>query len=214
MAIDVSALAALCAPAHTAVVTSEVQNGVVGEPSSLPELAAAAQATMIPAVSRLVQGARKADANVVHCLFQSRPDGRGGNANAPLFRYAKRAPVHQIAGTPAVEVIPEVGAEPSDIVLTRSHGLNPMSGTDLDSVLRNLGVTTVIAAGVSVNVAVTNMVMEAVNHGYEVVVPRDAVCGVPAEYADAVIDNTLRVLATVTTVDEVVAAWSVDLRRG
>jgi nicotinamidase-related amidase len=58
------------------------------------------------------------------------------------------------------------------------------------------------------------MVMEAVNHGYEVVVPRDAVCGVPAEYADAVIDNTLRVLATVTTVDEVVAAWSVDLRRG
>jgi biuret amidohydrolase len=89
-----------------------------------------------------------------------------------------------------------------------------MSGTDLDSVLRNLGIRTVIAAGVSVNVAITNMVMEAVNHGYEVVVPRDGVCGVPPSYADAVIDNTLRVLATVTTVDEVVTAWSVPLRRG
>jgi nicotinamidase-related amidase len=81
-------------------------------------------------------------------------------------------------------------------------------------VLRNLGVRTVIVAGVSVNVAITNLVMEAVNHGYEVVLPRDAVCGVPASYADAVIDNTLRVLAAVTTVDEVVTAWSVPLRRG
>jgi nicotinamidase-related amidase len=214
MAVDASALAALCAPEHTAVVTSEIQNGVVGEPSSLPELASAAQETMIPAVARLVQAARKVEVDVVHCLFETRPDQRGGNRNAPLFRYSKRAPVQQIAGTPAVQVVPEVGAEPSDIVLTRSHGLNPMSGTDLDSVLRNLGVRTVIVAGVSVNVAITNLVMEAVNHGYEVVVPRDGVCGVPPSYADAVIDNTLRVLAAVTTVDEVVAAWSVPLRRG
>jgi biuret amidohydrolase len=214
MAVDTSVLAERCAPGHTAVVTSEIQNGVVGEQSSLPELAAEARKTMIPAVARLVQGARKAEVAVVHCLFESRPDGRGGNSNAPLFRYARKSPVQQIAGTPAVQVVPEVGAEPSDIVLTRSHGLNPMSGTDLDPVLRNLGVRTVIVAGVSVNVAITNLVMDAVNHGYEVVVPRDAVSGVPAEYADAMIDNTLRVLATVTTVDELLSAWSVPLRRG
>ena len=36
------------------------------------------------------------------------------------------------------------------------HGLSPMAGTDLDAVLRNLGTTTVIVAGVSVNIAVTN----------------------------------------------------------
>jgi hypothetical protein len=33
------------------------------------------------------------------------------------------------------------------------------------------------------------------------------VAGVPADYADAVIDNTLALLAAVTTVDELVAAW-------
>jgi nicotinamidase-related amidase len=49
--------------------------------------------------------------------------------------------------------------------------------------------------------------MDAVNRGYDVVLPRDAVCGVPAEYADAVIDNTLSLLATITTVDELTAAW-------
>jgi nicotinamidase-related amidase len=65
----------------------------------------------------------------------------------------------------------------------------------------------VVVAGVSVNVAITNLVMDAVNLGYNVVLPRDAVCGVPVEYADAVIDNTLSLLATVTTVDELVAIW-------
>ena len=50
--------------------------------------------------------------------------------------------------------------------------------------------------------------MDAVNHGYQFVLPRDAVAGVPADYADAVIDNTLSLLATVTSTDAVVAAWS------
>jgi nicotinamidase-related amidase len=50
--------------------------------------------------------------------------------------------------------------------------------------------------------------MDAVNAGYQVVLPRDAVAGVPKEYADAVIDNSLALLATVTTTDEVIGAWS------
>lgn len=83
-----------------------------------------------------------------------------------------------------------------------------MTGTDLDSVLRNLGITTIVGVGVSVNVAITNLVMDAVNRSYQVVLPRDAIAGYPREYADAVIDNTLALLATVTTTEDVLAAWS------
>jgi nicotinamidase-related amidase len=83
-----------------------------------------------------------------------------------------------------------------------------MAGTDLDPILRNLGVTTIVGVGVSVNVGMTNFVMDAVNAGYQFVLPRDGVAGVPADYADAVIDNTLALLATVTTVDAVLACWS------
>ena len=50
--------------------------------------------------------------------------------------------------------------------------------------------------------------MDAVNRGYQVVLPRDAVAGVPEEYANAVIDTTLVLLATVTTTDAVLACWS------
>jgi nicotinamidase-related amidase len=113
-----------------------------------------------------------------------------------------------LPGTPEVDVVPDLGPEPEDLVLTRTHGLDPMAGTDLDPVLRNLGVTTIVVTGVSVNVAVTNLVMDAVNRGYAVVLPRDAVCGIPQDYADAVIDHTLALLATVTTTDDLLSIWA------
>jgi hypothetical protein len=37
--------------------------------------------------------------------------------------------------------------------------------------------------------------------------PRDAVAGIPAEYAAAVIENTLSLVATLTTTAEVARAW-------
>jgi nicotinamidase-related amidase len=103
--------------------------------------------------------------------------------------------------------VPEFAVAESDFVLSRIHGLNPMAGTDLDPVLRNLGVSTVVILGVSVNVAITNLVMDAVNHGYQVVLVRDAVAGVPASYAGQVIDNTLSLLATVLTTEQLIANW-------
>jgi nicotinamidase-related amidase len=200
-------LAALVDPTHTAVVTSEVQNGVVGPRSALPALAEAAAATMLPALARLLPAAREAGVQVVHCTAYRRADGKGANHNARLFMGVRKSPVPLLPGTPEVEVVPELGPEPEDLVLTRTHGLDPMAGTDLDPVLRNLGVRTLVVTGVSVNVAVTNLVMDAVNRGYDVVLPRDAVCGIPQEYADAVIDNTLALLAAVTTADELIGIW-------
>ena len=83
-----------------------------------------------------------------------------------------------------------------------------MGGTDLDAVLRNLEVSTIVVVGVSLNIAIPNVVMDAVNAGYRVVVPRDAVAGIPTEYGNAVIDNTLSLLATITTTDELLQTWA------
>ena len=201
-------LAKLLDPATTAVVTSECQNGVVGPDSVLPELAKLCADTMIPNGARVCAAARSAGATVVHCVALHRPDLRGANRNARLFGAIDRSPVKLLAGTPAAEVVEEFAQSDSDLVLSRLHGLNPMAGTDLDPVLRNLGITTIVPVGVSVNVAITNLVMDAVNHGYQVVLPRDAVTGVPVEYADSLIDNTLSLLATVVTTDQLVARWA------
>ncbi len=68
--------------------------------------------------------------------------------------------------------MPEIGPADGDLVLGRYHGLGPMGGTDLDAVCRNLGATTIIGVGVSVNVGMLNFAMDAVNAGYQFVMPR------------------------------------------
>lgn len=200
-------LAAVVNPAHTALITSEVQNGVVGEPSALPALAEAARAEMLPNLARLLPVARTAGVQVIHCTAYRRADGKGANTNARLFAGVRKSPVGLLPGTPAVDVVAELGPGPDDLVLTRTHGLDPMAGTELDPILRNLGIRTIVVTGVSVNVAITNLVMDAVNHGYDVVLPRDAVAGWPRDYAEAVIDNTLALLAAVVTTDDLLAIW-------
>lgn len=199
-------LAELVARGHTALVTQECQNGVIGEQAVFPELAAAARG-MIGNIARLAKAARASGVPVVHCLALRRADGLGASNNARIFGAARKSGVVLLPGSDAAAVVPEIGVDDTDIVLTRYHGLGPMGGTDLDAVLRSLGVKTVVGVGVSVNVGMMNFTMDAVNAGYQFVLPRDAVAGIPPEYAHAVIENTLSLLATVVSTDDVVAAW-------
>jgi nicotinamidase-related amidase len=205
MALD---LQALVAPGHTALVLQEVQNGVVGSPSVLPALAdAAAAVDLVANCARLARAARAAGVTVVHCTAETRDDGRGANRNARMFAGVKKSPVRLSPGSASVQVPDEIGVDPRDLVLPRYHGLGPMTGTQLDSILRNLGATTIVGAGVSVNIGMTNLAFDAVNRGYQIVMPRDGIAGVPPDYAQAVVDNTLALVATITTTDAIVAAW-------
>lgn len=194
-------------PATTALVTQECQGGVIGPQAGLPLLAEEARREAIPNIARLLGAARAAGVAVVHCLIEKRPDNRGSNSNARLFMAAKSFAADLTPGSPGASVLPELGPVPSDLVLTRTHGVGPMTGTDLDSVLRNMNIKTIVGVGVSVNIAIQNFAMDAVNRSYQFVLPRDAVSGYPREYAESIIDNTLSLLATVTTTDAVIAAW-------
>jgi nicotinamidase-related amidase len=196
----------LVAPAHTAIVTQECQGAVIGPDAGLVMLADEARRVALPNITKLLPAARTAGVRVVHCVVQRRPDGLGSNHNAKIFSVG-RGEVNILPGTPGAAVLPELGPEPTDLVLSRWHGVGPMGGTDLDVVLRNLGVSTIVVVGVSLNIAIPNVVMDAVNAAYRVVVPRDAVAGIPTEYGTAVIDNTLSLLATITTTDELLQTW-------
>lgn len=191
--------------------TVEVQEGIVGSASVLPAIAEAANATgMIENIATLARAARSAGVPVVHCTAESRPDGLGSNRNARLFGAAAKARGSDRGDGPAARAFAVhggVGAAPSDLVLSRLHGLSPMTGTSLDPVLRNMGARTIVATGVSVNVALLGLAFEGVNHGYQVVIPRDAVAGVDEAYVDAVFANTLSFIATITTAAAVIECW-------
>jgi nicotinamidase-related amidase len=191
-------LAEIAAPGHTAIVTQELQGAVVGPNAGLAVLAKEARREALPNIERLLPAARAAGVRIVHCLVQKRPDR--------IFAMSGTA-VDISPGSEGATLLPEFGPAPDDVVLARWHGVGPMGGTDLDAILRNLGVTTIVAVGVSVNIAITNLVMDAVNAAYRVVVPRDAVAGIPTEYATAIVDNTISLLATVTTTEDLLGAW-------
>ncbi|MEV6013433.1 cysteine hydrolase [Streptomyces sp. NPDC051976] len=201
-------LSALLRPESTALLTVECQRGVVGPGGALPQLAAAARDSgALANVARLVGAAHIVGAAVLHAVAQRRTDGRGGNSNARLFRAAAKLPVQQIEGSAAVLLAEEIPVADTDLRVTRLHGLSPIAGTDVDPLLRNLGCRTLIVTGVSLNIAIPNAVFDAVNLGYDVVVPGDAVAGVPADYAEAMVRHTLALVATVTTTDEILGAW-------
>ncbi|MEU6957937.1 cysteine hydrolase [Streptomyces sp. NPDC045714] len=201
-------LTELLDPATTVLLTVECQQGVVGPDSALPELAAAARSSgALDNIARLVAAAHGSGVQVMHAVAESRPDGRGGNHNARLFRAAARLPVQQHTGSTAVRVAPPIEVADEDLVVRRLHGLSPLAGTDVDPLLRNLGCRTLVVTGVSANIAIPNAVFDAVNLGYTAVVPADAIAGVPAEYTPAMVRNTLALVATVTTTDAVLVGW-------
>ncbi|MFE1955294.1 MULTISPECIES: cysteine hydrolase [Streptomyces] len=208
-------LAELLAPPTTVLLTVECQQGVVGPGSALPELAEQARSSgALDRVALLVAAAHESGAQVMHAVAERRPDGRGANRNGRLFRAAERLPVQQLTGTKAVRVAPPIEVADEDLVVRRLHGLSPIAGTDVDPLLRNLGCRTLVVTGVSANVAIPNAVFDAVNLGYQVVVASDAVAGVPADYVPAMIRNTLALVATVVTTQDVLTAWKRRPTRG
>jgi biuret amidohydrolase len=188
-----------------AVVVNECQRGSIGDLALWPALRDAA-APIVPVIARLLDAARVAEVPVVHVLGGKREDLRGANDNAPLFAAARRSGGLRL-GTPAVELVPELGPADTDIVEWKVPGLSPFPTTGLDPILRNLGADTIVVCGVSLNAAIPSIAFDAVNRGYRVTIPSDAVAGVPAEYGALMLQHTLALVAEVTTTDKLVDSW-------
>lgn len=206
-------LAELLTSGDVAVLTMELQQGVVGEGALMKALVDEVERVGVrDTAGRLCAAARAARIPVVHCTAENRPDGIGATDNCKVFAMNARlrretgsTPIDQ--GTDGARLVPELGPETSDVVVSRIHGMTPFTSTSLDQILRNMGIRTLVVTGVSVNLGILGTVISAIDLGYRVVLVRDAVCGVPTEYADAVIDNTLSLLATVAHADDVLAVW-------
>lgn len=202
-------LAELVDPRHTAVVTMEMQRGISGDLATLPALAQELRDRgVVDACGSVCRAARTAGARVVHCTAVTRPDELGRLNNSRILKATARGAHVFEVGTPGAEVMAELEPSPSDVEMPRLHGLTPFTGTSLDRVLRNMGVSTLVAVGNSLNIGVLGLVLSGVDLGYQVVVPRDAVAGVPAEYGDQIMANTISLLATVVDSDDLVATWA------
>jgi biuret amidohydrolase len=193
------------------VLLQELQEGVVGATSGLPALAAVVQqSALVSNAARVAALARRVGVPVIHCTAESLPRGFGVNTNARLFAGARKSGMDNLPGSDSVHPISALGPFDSDVVLPRFHGLSPLTGSPLDSLLRNDGIRTIVVMGVSLNIAIPNLVFDAVNRSYQVVLVSDAVAGVPPEYGAQMMQHTLSLLCTIATSEEITTIWSSD----
>ena len=199
----------LVSPAHTAVITCEMQRGVIGDLAPAPELAAeVADLGVLEKAAELCVAARAAGVRVVHTTVELHADRAGLSINNPMMAFVVKNPDQVLQGSPSAELCPELGPEPEDIEIRRIHGLTPFTGTELDPVLRNLGIRTIVPVGVSVNEALLGLCISAADLGYRIALPTDGIAGIPRAYAEDVVRNTLAFLSNLTTTAKVREAWA------
>ncbi|MFF5206471.1 cysteine hydrolase [Streptosporangium sp. NPDC000396] len=201
-------LGSLAAPGHSAVLVMEMQRGVIGDLAKFPDLVeVCARRDVVANASSVLAAARSAGVPVIHCTAAFRADRAGSHTgNSPFVTALLKDPAHMLEGTGAIEVLPGL-LDPGDLESRRYHGFSPFTGTSLDMTLRSLGVSTVVAVGLSLNLGIPGLALEAVNLGYRVVVATDAVAGIPEDYGRAVLENTVSLLAARVPAADLVEVW-------
>jgi nicotinamidase-related amidase len=175
---------------------------------------------ILPNVNRLIQSFRDAEKAIVFVKHMNRADGsdvgRMGDFSDPDDQDAF------IEGTPEVEFLPELDFRADDIVVVKRR-YSAFLGTDLESILRTLGVNSVVVTGLMTSFCCETTARDAHGHDYEVLFVSDANEGPDLQDAEgnivdhtAVLSNTITALsagfAEVVTTDEVIARLSVEQR--
>jgi nicotinamidase-related amidase len=203
-------------PAHTVVVTMELQKGIVGDEAILPALPLAVQESgLLKVAGRVCAAGRAVGVPILHATMRERPDGLGQAINCKLFAIGAKRRTEMGYGPidtdrPGVALVDELNVQPTDFEVPRSTGVTPFMPTELNQIIRNLGGKTIVLMGVSLNLGIIGSALSAIDLGYQVVVVRDAVVGLPREYAEAVLQNSIAMIATIVTSEELLAAWAVS----
>ncbi len=129
-------------------------------------------AEILPAVDRLAAACRVAGIQVIYLrIATARADGRDGSPSLRGLWCAE--------GSREAEVLDEIKPQPGDIVMSKSS-ISAFSSTALDAVLHNLGIRTLIAAGIVTNGCVELTMRDAADRGYFGVIVDDC-CGANSE---------------------------------
>lgn len=197
---------------RAAVLVVELQNDMVHESHVAQRglggaLAAAIERRgVLPRAARLLDVARAAAVPVLYVNVENKPGFP--RPRARIYELAgKRGPV-LVEGTWGAETHELVKPKPEDHVLRRTCSMDGSYGSGLYAILAHLRREQLVILGVSTTLAVEGIVRASLNRGYEMFVVEDCCAGVPQEWHDWSIANTLPLLATVTSAADVESAFA------
>lgn len=162
----------------------------------------------IPYVKRLVDAFREAGRPVIYLAAVLKPDY--SDAQIPYWRIDRPPGTNRtfiVEDTWGAQIVDDLKPQQGEHLVVKK-GFGGFSNTPLDTILRNMGVTTCVVSGVTTCVCVSTTVRGGVEHNYRMILVKDAVAEVNRETHEAELKTMARVFADVKTTDEVVAMLS------
>ena len=104
-----------------------------------------------------------------------------------------------------IAVVPELELQSSDIIIDK-YSYGAFHGTNLDEILKKLGVRSLVLTGTVTQICVEQTGREAFQHGFRVTIACDAVSSSYPDLAAATLKNFASKFGWVATSDEIVAA--------
>jgi nicotinamidase-related amidase len=169
----------------------------------------------IPHVKRLADAFRDAGRPVIYLAHVLKPDY--SDAQWPHWRFGtlRGNRTFIVEGTWGAQIVDELRPQDNEHLVIKK-GFGGFSNTPLDTILRNLHVTTCVVTGVTTGVCVSTTVRGGVEHNYRMILVEDAVAEGSRDLHDAEVKILGRAFADVKTTDEVItmlAGLSLEVRQ-
>ena len=195
-------------PKKSALIIQDLQNDVImpGGAFTKPDGAPAEHAkkqNVVANVKALAAAARSAGMPVVHVWYIVEKGAVGLKQNAPLFE-AVKATNGLVRGSRGAAPVKGLEAKRGDHVVEKTR-MNAFHGTNLENLLRGLGVETVVITGAWTNFSIEHTARHAADAGYNAVVVTDGTSTINDEWQDAALNYALTNIAERTSTADLLA---------
>lgn len=199
-------------PSRTALLLIDFSNDFVDPAGKAAAVGRRDVSHAVPAIAnakRLLEAARAAGVAVIHCLHTTLP---GGRADSPVWHDARSRATYSAVdicedGTWGQEPVADLARASGDLAV-KKYRYGAFTGTELELVLRSLGLDTVVCAGVSTNVCVDTTAREAFAREFYVHIAEDACASWDMDLHRASLLTAAQRFAVVADTAAFETAWS------
>ena len=192
---------------HTALLVMDLENDIIHPDGAFKDFGFAkmvADNNILGKTNELLAAARGAGVKVIYVSVKFRPGYPERPANAGLWEAIHEANA-LVEGTWGAQIHDDVAPQEGEVVVTKK-GASAFTASDLDQILRTSHIGTLILSGVATNFVVESTARQASDLGFNTIVVGDCCASMSQEAHDAALNTALPFLATITNLEEVVAA--------
>ncbi len=197
-------------PKHTALIVVDMQNDFCSKGGVWDKLKRDISTTkeIIPKIAKLLSMAQKAGIQVIYLQNINLRDGKSSSPAEIARRKIFGVPADvTLDGSWGAEIIKELAPKRNEIIV-KKHRSSGFIGTDLDLILRSLGIKSMVVCGVVSHGCVYATAWVGLFNNYYQVVVEDCIASHNQELHEAVVKLMKGHLHSVAPFQEILKIWS------